>query len=244
MGKKHLALSPFIAGLSLLTLTGCGGGQSLNKHNSAPEERAPRLEHDLLGHTAKPSAPEPEEKVRLTKRRGALYQFIEKWEGTPHRMGGNTLRGVDCSGFVIQAYLQVYQRKFAGRRAEDLFGETKPVNREKLHEGDLVFFKIKGRRINHVGIYLENDNFVHVSASRGVMVSNLNEAYFKKYFLRAGVMNNSNVFIKKILTTYQLSIFLVWPYYSAFRAVKRKTLPLLPRLTPPRHRCLSENLRA
>ena len=111
---------------------------------------------------------------------------MHDWEGTPHKMGGNTKKGVDCSGFVIQAYLQVYNTNFSGRRAEDLFGETTPIKKDKLQKGDLVFFKINGRRIDHVGIYIQDGDFAHTSSSRGVMISNLSEAYWAKRFFMGG----------------------------------------------------------
>lgn len=101
-------------------------------------------------------------------------------------MGGNSTKGVDCSGFVIQIYSNVYENPFQNRRARDLFLETNTVKKNDLIEGDLVFFKIRSKQIDHVGIYLSDGNFVHVSSSRGVMISNLNEAYFKKYFFSGG----------------------------------------------------------
>lgn len=115
-----------------------------------------------------------------------LYAFIEKWRGAPHRMGGMSTRGVDCSGLVIQIYKEVYNQEFTNRRARDLYTETEPLARAELREGDLVFFKIRSRNIDHIGLYLANGDFVHVSSSRGVMISNLEEAYFKKYYFGGG----------------------------------------------------------
>jgi lipoprotein Spr len=61
-----------------------------------------------------------------------------------------------------------------------------PVSREDLKEGDLVFFKINSRTISHVGIYLGNNRFAHASSSRGVVLSNLDEPYYKRYFYKGG----------------------------------------------------------
>ena len=115
-----------------------------------------------------------------------LHTFIDQWIGVPHRMGGNSTRGVDCSGFVLQVYSLVYNDNFKNRRARDLYLETIPLKRSELMEGDLVFFKIRHNYIDHVGIYLKNGEFVHVSSSKGVMISSLNEAYFSKYFYAGG----------------------------------------------------------
>ena len=55
-----------------------------------------------------------------------------------------------------------------------------------MKEGDLVFFKIGQSTVSHVGVYLANDRFVHASTSSGVMISDLNEAYWKKYYAGGG----------------------------------------------------------
>ncbi len=119
-------------------------------------------------------------------RNKTLYTFVKDWEGTPYRYGGNSQEGVDCSGFVCQAYTEVYNLPFISRRAEDMFKEVKPISKANLQEGDLVFFKINGRRIDHVGVYLNDGKFAHTSSSKGVMVSNLNEDYYLKRFHKGG----------------------------------------------------------
>jgi murein DD-endopeptidase / murein LD-carboxypeptidase len=54
-----------------------------------------------------------------------------------------------------------------------------------MKEGDLVFFKIKKNIISHVGIYLGNGKFAHASMHSGIIVSDLDEPYYKKYFYKA-----------------------------------------------------------
>lgn len=174
----------------LITVTSCGIQRKTNTQVNAPSKKPQGLtyEHDELTNDQSPwvvTTP-PLKTENANNSSGLLYDFIDRWEGTPHVWGGNTLKGVDCSGLVIQCYLQVYQKDFIGRRAEDLFGETRPVKKSELREGDLVFFKISGRRIDHVGVYLSDGNFVHTSSSRGVMVSNLSESYFQKRFFMGG----------------------------------------------------------
>jgi lipoprotein Spr len=61
-----------------------------------------------------------------------------------------------------------------------------PLNKEELKEGDLVFFKINSRAISHVGVYLGDNKFAHASSSRGVMISNLNEPYWRRYYYKGG----------------------------------------------------------
>jgi len=114
-----------------------------------------------------------------------LYQFVYDWLGTPYRLGGDTDRGIDCSGFAFQLYDKVFNTVI-GNNSRNIFSMVNPVNKEELQEGDLVFFKINSKSISHVGVYLGNDKFAHASSSKGVMISNLNEAYWKRYYYKGG----------------------------------------------------------
>ena len=112
-----------------------------------------------------------------------LYQEIDGWIGVKYKWGGNDKNGVDCSGFTDAVYLSVYEYKLK-RSAFDIIKECDVIEKNNLMEGDLVFFDISSNN-SHVGIYLANNKFVHASSSKGVMISDLTEAYWTKYWGRA-----------------------------------------------------------
>lgn len=115
----------------------------------------------------------------------ALYQFIDEWYGTPYLYGGKTRNGVDCSGLTGNLYAQVFHKTISGSSAS-LFQACEPLEKSELKEGDLVFFRIDGNKISHVGIYLQNGKFVHATTKKGVMINDLKEEYYSKYFFKGG----------------------------------------------------------
>ncbi|MBL0340527.1 MAG: C40 family peptidase [Bacteroidetes bacterium] len=114
-----------------------------------------------------------------------LYNSIEKWLGTPYRYAGKSLEGIDCSAFVNKIYENAYCYLLTGNSA-DLFKQVTLLTKDQLKEGDLVFFKINRKTISHVGVYLGGDKFAHASRSKGVVISDLNHPYYKKYFVKGG----------------------------------------------------------
>jgi murein DD-endopeptidase / murein LD-carboxypeptidase len=118
-------------------------------------------------------------------KKSKLYSFIQDWYGVPYKYGGCKKSGVDCSCFINILYEQVYHQQLIGNAAE-LYNTSEKIGLNKVKEGDLVFFKINVSYVSHVGVFLRGDHFVHASTSKGVIVSSLNEAYYKKYFYGAG----------------------------------------------------------
>src|SRR3974390_804949 len=68
----------------------------------------------------------------------ALEQALSDYYGAPYRSGGCATTGVDCSGF-IQA---MYQRAGINlpRTVVQQYTEGRPVNKEELRFGDVIFF--------------------------------------------------------------------------------------------------------
>ncbi len=114
-----------------------------------------------------------------------LYKFIAAWYGTPYKYGGCDIKGTDCSCLTINLYQKVYKKSLP-RTADEMVKLCDKLSSSKVEEGDMVFFKIESKQVTHVGVYLKNNKFIHASTKKGVMISDLNEPYFKKYFYTFG----------------------------------------------------------
>ncbi len=101
--------------------------------------------------------------------------------GIPYKWGGVTTKGFDCSGLVW--YVFDKNNISLPRTADVQYQKGTIVPRNNLQKGDVIFFTTYEPGASHNGIYLENGKFVHASSSRGVMISNLSENYWKtRYF--------------------------------------------------------------
>ena len=127
----------------------------------------------------------PAEEVRNTK----IFEFIDDWYGTPYRLGGTTKKGVDCSAFSQFLFAAVYGFSIP-RTAREQYNLTNRISRTELKEGDLIFFNTRGS-ISHVGVYLQNNKFVHASTSGGVMISDIFDEYWARKFVGVGRLKGS-----------------------------------------------------
>nr|WP_321409626.1 NlpC/P60 family protein [uncultured Carboxylicivirga sp.] len=114
-----------------------------------------------------------------------LNKEVKNWVGTPYRYGGTNKSGIDCSGLTTQIYKSVFNISLP-RSSKDQYSQSNKIAKAKIKPGDLVFFKINKTVVSHVGIYLGDGNFIHASTSRGVVINNLSELYYKKYFIGGG----------------------------------------------------------
>ncbi len=109
-----------------------------------------------------------------------LLNKINEWWGTPYCMGGKTKDCIDCSSFTQAMVRDIYKAELP-RTAQEQYDACQHIDYEDLREGDLVFFHAGRRRkeVTHVGLYLSNNKFVHSSSSNGVIISDLNESYWR-----------------------------------------------------------------
>jgi cell wall-associated NlpC family hydrolase len=112
-----------------------------------------------------------------------LLTQLEEWKGVPYKLGGISLDGIDCSGFVHLIFAQEFGINIP-RTTDNQMLKGVVVDQAELIPGDLVFF-ITGFDQRHVGIYMGQNSFMHTSSSRGVMISKLDNPYWKNVFWHA-----------------------------------------------------------
>ncbi len=124
----------------------------------------------------------PLEKWNNPEERSLLVRVVKTFLGVPYKLGGSTLKGIDCSAFVRKIY-EVFNIQLP-RTTREQFSVGRQVPRSQLEEGDLVFFRERGNRA-HVGIYIGENQFAHASSySREVKIDYLDAPYYSKRFLR------------------------------------------------------------
>lgn len=132
---------------------------------------------------------EPEDSISHAKRidlsdskavKETLYSQYQQWKDTKYVIGGLSKKGIDCSGLVYVTYLEKLGIELPRSTAQQS-QSGKEINRSELRAGDLVFFKT-GIKVRHVGMYIENDTFLHASKKEGVTISTLRDYYWEKKY--------------------------------------------------------------
>jgi cell wall-associated NlpC family hydrolase len=107
---------------------------------------------------------------------------VKTFLGVPYKLGGSTLKGIDCSAFVKKIY-EIF-RVDLPRTTREQFSVGRKVEKNQLEEGDLVFFKRRGNSA-HVGIYIGANQFIHASSrNREVKIDHLDMPYFNARFIK------------------------------------------------------------
>ncbi|GAA0518159.1 bifunctional murein DD-endopeptidase/murein LD-carboxypeptidase [Tatumella terrea] len=167
----------------------------LSACSTTPAQTTARVEkHEVNNHNGfllQASQAEFEQMVKNVDIKSRIMDQYADWKGVRYRMGGDTKRGIDCSAFVQRTFREQFGLDLPRSTSEQQDAGLK-VSRNKLRPGDLVLFH-SGSTGRHVGIYLGNNNFVHASTSSGVMISSLNDSYWKNRYREARrVLTNVN----------------------------------------------------
>lgn len=112
-----------------------------------------------------------------------LISIAKSKLGSPYVYGSTGPSSFDCSGYTSYVFRQIGIS--LPRVASSQAYGAKKVAKSNLQKGDLVFFNTFGG-ISHVGIYMENGNFIHASSyGRGVTISNINDSYYGPRYVTA-----------------------------------------------------------
>lgn len=150
-----------------------GGRRQANR----PARRRPPVRDDRHGRERDearvddrrpPVLAKPDRMPAASVSAASIVRTANRYEGIRYSYGGaSPTKGFDCSGFVQYVFARhgVDLPRTSRQIAE--VGEPISMDRDDLREGDLLFFAGNGTRIDHVAIYLGDDQVIHSTASGG-----------------------------------------------------------------------------
>lgn len=147
------------------TLVGC---QPYPRYTSSKEKRTRIAVQDSTGRTTNDNL--------------RLGLIVQSYLGKPYTGRSKYVDGVDCSFFVSEVFRKFDQRQMPRTVAEQ-YQLGKVITRKNLAYGDLVYFKTERSKVSHVGIYIGENQFIHASTSRGVIITDMSEKYWSKRYV-------------------------------------------------------------
>lgn len=120
-----------------------------------------------------------------------LFDSYNNWVGTRYKWGGVSKSGIDCSALTREVYKEVFGYNLP-RVSIDQVKKGRRINMSELKPGDLLYFRPKNR-INHIAVYIGNSLFINASSSKGVVLSSMDNSYWKKYFKYAVRVDDARV---------------------------------------------------
>ncbi|MCS7280344.1 MAG: peptidoglycan endopeptidase [Desulfobacterota bacterium] len=116
-----------------------------------------------------------------------LVKVAKSFVGAPYKLGGSSVRGIDCSAYVKKIF-EIFDVNLP-RTAKDQFKVGRRIEKDELAIGDLVFFKTRPGKDypTHVGIYIGNGKFIHASShnKRGVRIDSLDSDFYRRTYVGA-----------------------------------------------------------
>lgn len=158
---------------ALLTTSGCKSGQKNVKNKKHHTEQTLKIDTD---------------KIRGNAKQKAIVEEAMSWVGVPYAYAKSDKKeGTDCSGMVLRVYLDVLDVKLPRNSAKQA-EFCKKIGKGDVKPGDLVFFATGSDpdKISHVGIMIDDVNFVHASTKKGVVVSRIDTPYYIRTFRQFG----------------------------------------------------------
>ncbi len=156
--------------------------------NAVPLSNSIKKTGEKVNLKEKKSIIDPDKDIlfkRFSKTSNSIKKLIRTakgYLGTRYRFGGNTKKGIDCSGFTKVVYKKHGKQLPRTSRQQSKVG--KKISKKNLKSGDLVFFSSKKTRgVAHVGIMVSKDKFIHASSGkRKVIISSINKKYYRDHY--------------------------------------------------------------
>lgn len=105
--------------------------------------------------------------------------------GAPYQFGGSGPKVFDCSGLVQYVHEEIGID--VPRTAAEQYRAATPVKLSEIEPGDLLFFRISGKRISHVAIYAGSGRFIHApQTGRPIELRALDDGYYLPRLAGAG----------------------------------------------------------
>lgn len=177
----RLTMCLFVSALMVAGLSGCGS----SRHVSAKRVSSVGAAVSGKGSGASGASQRIDVSGSLPAETRRLLEEARRWMGTSYRYGGSTRSGVDCSGLTSQIFVNALQIKLPRSSAQQS-EYCRRIDRSELMEGDLVFFRTGSKGVSHVGMYVGDGRIIHSSTSRGVIVSSLDESYYRRTYHSSG----------------------------------------------------------
>ena len=127
-----------------------------------------------------------------------IIETAKNFLGTKYVWAANGPTCFDCSGFTKYVFKEngITLPRYSGHQARVGI----KISYNELQKGDLVFFDTEHKfigKVNHVGIYIGNNRFIHASsAKKKVIITSFNKKpFYKRRFLRGErVVNSSSAY--------------------------------------------------
>jgi hypothetical protein len=173
--------------LLIILATGIFSACGTVKRGTVPWEEEPTNITSAPSGTMESSSrvPEVDETAapEIQERQEFLQLAFNDWKGVPYLLGGTGYTGIDCSAFM-QVVFEDYLSKLIPRTTLEQLEFGDPVRKEQIETGDMVFFKTD-RRTYHVGVMVNQKEFLHASTSEGVKISALDHPFWEETYLAA-----------------------------------------------------------